>query len=81
MAPKDPQELALALYAKCASDFEPDHLFYQNDLMGLGVVSKNDLALLLECANILVGRHMFRVHEGREGRIAWKVIAQTDAEK
>lgn len=81
MAPKDPQELASALYEKCVSDFSSDHLFYQHDLMKLGVVSKSDLALLLNCAQILVDRDLFRVHEAREGRIAWKIIAQSDADK
>ncbi|KAL1953938.1 hypothetical protein VTO42DRAFT_2016 [Malbranchea cinnamomea] len=81
MSSKDPEELASALYEKCVSDFAPDHLFYQQDLMGLGVIPNNDLALLMKCAQILVDKSLLRMLHGRDDRLAWKVIAQSDAEK
>lgn len=81
MASKDADGLASALYEKCLSDFSPDHLFYQQDLSSLGVVPNDDLTLLMKCTQILVDRSLFRLLHGKDGRLAWKVIAQSDAEK
>lgn len=74
-------ELASQLYDKCVKGFPPDQLFYQQDLMGLGVIPKNDLALLLQCAQSLVDQKLFRLLQGKNDRLAWKVIAREDAEK
>ncbi|KAK2750782.1 34-kDa subunit of RNA polymerase III (C) [Onygenales sp. PD_40] len=75
------KELAAALYARCLSDFPPDHLFYQQDLLGLGVIPNNDLALLMKCAQSLVDQSLMRMLYGSDDRLAWKIIAQSDAEK
>lgn len=80
-ASKDANALANALYDKCISDYSPDHLFYQQDLQKLDVVASHDLALLMQCAQILVDRNLFRMLHGRDDRLAWKVIEQSDAEK
>ncbi|EEP76842.1 conserved hypothetical protein [Uncinocarpus reesii 1704] len=80
-AAKDVNELASAIYDKCISDFSSDHLFYQHDLLGLGVIPNNDLALLMKCAQSLVDQSLFRMLHGKDDRLAWKVVEQSDAEK
>ncbi|EEH36392.1 DNA-directed RNA polymerase III subunit RPC6 [Paracoccidioides lutzii Pb01] len=77
----DHKELASALYARCLSDFPPDHLFYQQDLLNLGIIPKNDLSLLMKCAQSLVDQSLMRILYGNDDRLAWKIIAQADAEK
>ena len=74
-------ELASQLYDKCVKGFSPDQLFYQQDLLGLGIVPKNELALLLQCTQSLVDQKLFRLLQGKNDRLAWKVIAREDAEK
>lgn len=80
-ASKDVNELASALYDRCISEFSSDHLFYQQDLLSLNVVPDNDLALLLRCTQSLVDQSLFRLLQGKDDRLAWKVIEQSDAEK
>jgi DNA-directed RNA polymerase III subunit RPC6 len=77
----DPKELASTLYARCLSDFQPNHLFYQQDLLSLGVIPNNDLGLLMKCAQSLVDQSLFRMLHGKDDRLAWNVITQADAEK
>ena len=81
MASTDPKELAPTLYARCLSDYQPDHLFYQQDLLSLGVIPNNDLGLLMKCAQLLVDQSLFRMLHGKDDRLAWKVIDRADAEK
>ncbi|KMP04616.1 DNA-directed RNA polymerase III subunit RPC6 [Coccidioides immitis RMSCC 2394] len=80
-ASKDVNELASVLYDKCISGFSADHLFYQQDLLGLGVIPNNDVALLMKCAQSLVDQSLFRLLHGKDDRLAWKVVEQSDAEK
>ncbi|KAI2089619.1 34-kDa subunit of RNA polymerase III (C) [Ophidiomyces ophidiicola] len=80
-ASKDVNELASALYSKCVSEFSSDHLFYQQDLLSVGVIPNNDVALLMKCAQSLVDQSLFRLLQGKDDRLAWKVIEQSDAEK
>lgn len=77
----DPQSLAMKLYDQCLSSFPADHLFYQQDLLGLGVIPNEDLALLLRCTQILVDQSLLRLLQAKDDRLAWKIIAQSDAEK
>lgn len=77
----DPKRLAAALYEECRSTFPPDHLFYQQDLVSLGVVPNNDIPLLMKCAQSLVDQSLFRMLQGKDERLAWKLIAQEDAAK
>ncbi|PGH12437.1 hypothetical protein AJ79_04273 [Helicocarpus griseus UAMH5409] len=77
----DHKELAASLYARCLSEFPPDHLFYQQDLLSLGVIPNNDLSLLMKCAQTLVDQSLMRMLMGSDERLAWKIIAQSDAEK
>ena len=77
----DPRKLAAGLYAECRSTFPPDHLFYQQDLVSLGVIPNNDLSLLMQCAQSLVDQGLFRLLHGKDERLAWKLIAQEDAAK
>ncbi|KAK2861108.1 hypothetical protein FQN49_004531 [Arthroderma sp. PD_2] len=80
-ASNDPQSLAMKLYDQCLSSFPLDHLFYQQDLLGLGVIPNEDLALLLRCTQILVDQSLLRLLQAKDDRLAWKIIAQSDAEK
>ncbi|KAM5472891.1 34-kDa subunit of RNA polymerase III (C) [Microsporum audouinii] len=77
----DPQSLAMKLYDQCLSSFSADQLFYQQDLIGLGVIPNDDLALLLRCTQILVDQSLLRLLQAKDDRLAWKIIAQSDAEK
>lgn len=77
----DPSSLATAIYDRCLAEFPSDHLFYQQDLLSLGLIKDNDLGLLMKCAQILVDQSLFRLLEGKDSRLAWKIIAQSDAEK
>lgn len=74
-------ELASKLYEACLSNYSSDHLFYQQDLLSLGVVPKNDLALLLQCTQSLVDQKLFRLLHGKNDRLAWKIISRDDADK
>lgn len=72
-------ELASRLYDECLANFPSDHLFYQQDLLGLGVV--DNLAVLLECTQKLVDQKLFRLLQGKNDRLSWKLISREDAEK
>ncbi|OGM39792.1 putative DNA-directed RNA polymerase III subunit Rpc34 [Aspergillus bombycis] len=74
-------ELASKLYEHCLNNYPPDQLFYQQDLLGLGIVPKSDLALLLRCTQSLVDQKLFRLLQGKNDRLAWKIISREDAEK
>ena len=74
-------ELASQLYDACLDGFAPDHLFYQQDLLKLNVIPKNDVALLLQCTQRLVDQKLFRLLQGKNDRLAWKIISREDAEK
>ncbi|KAL2824797.1 RNA polymerase Rpc34 [Aspergillus cavernicola] len=74
-------ELASRLYDACLSKFPIDHLFYQQDLLGLEILPKSDLALLLQCTQSLVDQKLFRLLQGKNDRLAWKIIPREDAEK
>lgn len=76
----DAAQLSSTLYAKCLSDFPPDHLFYQQDLMNMGVIPKNNLPLLMQCTQLLVEQSLLRMFRGKDDRLAWKIVAQNDAE-
>ena len=72
------EELALHLYDQCANNHPSDHLFYQQDLIDLGVVT--DLGLLLDCTQYLVNQKLLRILQ-KNDRLAWKVITREDADK
>lgn len=74
-------ELASRLYDACLSNFPIDHLFYQQDLLGLNIIPKNDLPLLLQCTQSLVDQKLLRLLQGKNDRLAWKLIPREDAEK
>ncbi|KAK2743883.1 34-kDa subunit of RNA polymerase III (C) [Myotisia sp. PD_48] len=78
---KDPASLATAIYDRCLSDFPQDRLFHQQDLLGLGIIPNDDLSLLLTCTQVLVDQSLFRLLQTKDDRLAWKIIAQSDAEK
>ncbi|THC98711.1 hypothetical protein EYZ11_001774 [Aspergillus tanneri] len=73
-------ELASKLYDACLAKFSPDHLFYQQELLGLGIIPKSDLPLLLQCTQSLVDQKLFRLLQGKNDRLAWKIISREDAE-
>lgn len=74
-------ELAQKLYDACLENFDTDHLFYQHDLLSLGVIPKDDVALLLQCTQSLVDQKLFRLHQDKNDRLTWKIISREDAEK
>lgn len=74
-------ELAASLYDACLSKFPIDHVFYQQDFIGLDIVPNNDLPLLLQCTQSLVDQKLFRLLTGKNDRLAWKIIPREDAEK
>ncbi|KAL3479042.1 RNA polymerase Rpc34 [Aspergillus californicus] len=74
-------ELAARLYEACLEKFPIDHLFYQQELLGLDILPKSDLPLLLQCTQSLVDQKLFRLHQGKNERLAWKLINREDAEK
>ncbi|PLB37667.1 RPC34 RNA polymerase subunit family protein [Aspergillus candidus] len=81
MASNSVPELASKIYDICVSNYPSDHLFYQQDLLGLGIVPKNEIPLLLQCTQSLVDQKLFRLLQGKNDRLAWKVISREDAEK
>ena len=72
--------LALQIYDQCSMNYSPDHLFYQQDLLNLGVIQMNDLSVLLQCTQYLVNQKLFRLLQ-KNDRLAWKVIPREDADK
>lgn len=81
MASAGPRELASKLYDACLNQFEPDHLFNQHDLLSLDVIPKNDLGLLMECAQELVNQKLLRLLQDKSERLSWQIIPREDAEK
>jgi len=77
----DTAAIASKLYEECRNNYDPDQLFYQQDLLNMGVIPGNDLSLLLQCTQWLVDQKLFRLLHGKDDRLAWKVISQEDAEK
>ncbi|PGH08687.1 hypothetical protein AJ80_07808 [Polytolypa hystricis UAMH7299] len=77
----DFKELASTLYTRCVADFPLDHLFYQKDLLSVGVIPNDDLGLLMRCVQSLVDQSLLRLLQGKDDRLAWKIIDQSDAEK
>ncbi|KAL2222356.1 putative DNA-directed RNA polymerase III subunit Rpc34 [Thermoascus aurantiacus ATCC 26904] len=77
----DTAAMASKLYEECRNNYDPDQLFYQQDLLNMGVIPGNDLSLLLQCTQWLVDQKLFRLLHGKDDRLAWKVISQEDAEK
>ncbi|KAL4945905.1 hypothetical protein BDV06DRAFT_183599 [Aspergillus oleicola] len=73
-------ELASKLYDACLNNFSSDHLFNQQELLGLEIIPKNDLALLLQCTQSLVDQKLLRLLQ-KNDRLAWKIIPREDAEK
>ncbi|KAL4792767.1 RNA polymerase Rpc34 [Aspergillus venezuelensis] len=73
-------ELASKLYDACLTNFSSDHLFVQQELLGLDIIPKNDLALLLQCTQSLVDQKLLRLLQ-KNDRLAWKIIPREDAEK
>ncbi|KAL1976471.1 hypothetical protein VTN31DRAFT_2753 [Thermomyces dupontii] len=80
-AGRSTEELASELYEQCQNKFSTAHLFYQEDLLNLGVIPNRNVELLLACVQYLVERNLFRMHEDRDNRLAWKLISQEDAER
>ncbi|KAJ5605197.1 hypothetical protein N7510_010351 [Penicillium lagena] len=74
-------ELAAKLYDACLTHFEADRMFFQEDLLSLGVIPTNDLALLVQCAQSLVDQKLMRLLQTKTERLAWKIIPREDAEK
>lgn len=74
------EELAGALYARCLADFPQDHLIYQQDLLNLGIIPGNNLALLMKCVQSLVAQSLLRMFHGKDERLAWKLVSQSDAD-
>ena len=72
------QNLALQLHDQCSSNFPSEHLFYQEDLLGLGVIY--DLQVLLSCTQYLVDQKLLRLLQ-KNNRLAWKVITREDADR
>jgi DNA-directed RNA polymerase III subunit RPC6 len=73
--------IAAELYEACRTKFPADYLFYQQDLLKLGLIPDNDLALLLQCTQSLVDQNLFRTLQDKDDRLAWKIISQEDAER
>ena len=74
-------ELASQLYDACAEQFDADHSFYQQDLLGLGIIPGDDIKLLLQCTQELVNQKLFRLLEAQNKRLVWRLVAREDAEK
>ncbi|KAJ6018192.1 hypothetical protein N7451_001571 [Penicillium sp. IBT 35674x] len=83
MAAAEPRvkELASKLYDACVEQFDADHSFYQQDLLSVSVIPNDDVMLLLECAQSLVNQKLFRLLEGQNKRLVWRIVAREDAEK
>jgi len=75
------KELASKLYDACVEQFDADHSFYQQDLLSVSVIPNDDVMLLLECAQSLVNQKLFRLLEGQNKRLVWRIVAREDAEK
>lgn len=73
--------IADALYAKCRNDFPADHLFYQTDLLKLGVIPGDNVGLLVEVAQSLVNQSLFRLSHGKDDRLVWQVVPKEEAAK
>lgn len=74
-------EIARKIYLKCREQFSSSQLLYQRDILSLGIIPAKSLEILLECTQKLVDQNYFRVYQDSENRLAWKVIAEEDAEK
>ncbi|KAI9821111.1 MAG: 34-kDa subunit of RNA polymerase III (C) [Pycnora praestabilis] len=73
------KELTNALYARCAQG-ATDQLFYQADLLDMGVIPESDLNVFLTCVQQLVRTGLFKVFQ-HDGAMAWKVVKKEDADR
>ena len=79
LAPASPAELGKALYARCANQ-SADKTFGPEELLALGVIPNNDLALLNTCTHKLTKEGLLKVL--RKGdTVCWKVVKREDAAK
>lgn len=74
-------DIAQRIYTRCREQFSGSQLLYQRDILSLGIIPAKNLEILLECTQKLVDQNLFRVYQDSENRLAWKVIAEEDAEK
>ncbi|KAF5016040.1 hypothetical protein F66182_12407, partial [Fusarium sp. NRRL 66182] len=74
-------DIAQRIYARCREQFSGSQLLYQRDILSLGIIPAKNLEILLECTQKLVDQNLFRVYQDSDNRLAWKVIAEEDAEK
>ena len=73
------KELKNALYARCASR-GVDLVFDQNDLLALGIIPNEDLAVLQACTSQLTKEGLLQVLKKDSG-VCWKVVRKEDAAK
>ncbi|KAI9680979.1 MAG: 34-kDa subunit of RNA polymerase III (C) [Trizodia sp. TS-e1964] len=73
------KELQNALY-QCCSEEDSERLFYQADLMGMGVIPGNDARLLMSCAQALVNEGLLKILTHQD-TVVWKVVKKEDANK
>ena len=74
-------DIAQRIYTRCREQFSGSQLLYQRDILSLGIIPAKNLEILLECTQKLVDQNLFRVYQDSNNRLAWKVIAEEDAEK
>lgn len=71
-------EICDVLYAECAKS--PEKAWTQEDILDLQIVPSDDLNMLTECINLLVGRQLLEtLHQG--SLIFWKIVNKKDAER
>lgn len=79
-AVSSPKELQNALYVRCASHGEENHVFSQEELMSFGIIPNNSLEKLLVFTKQLAKDGLLRLMQ-KDGRACWRVIKKDDAAK
>jgi hypothetical protein len=70
---------AAALY-DASFPLGPEKIWTQADLLALGVIPGDDVALLNDCINQLLGEYVFKQMK-RDQTVCWRVISREDAAK
>jgi DNA-directed RNA polymerase III subunit RPC6 len=77
----DVTALKTAIHEACAptAELDPRHVFYQPDLLALGIIPNNDMNILLTVTQALVNEKLFKVVHS-EG-LGWRLRSVEEAKK
>ena len=80
----DCSRVATNLYNHCREHFGIGNVVNQQDVLNTNLIPGRDLKILLDAANYLVGKHLFKLHDVRgpgKTTLGWELISPENAGK